>query len=45
MLEAAYETPEQVVEFSSHLDVKLRARSLSKFKSGKLRRNVGVILE
>ncbi len=34
MLEAAHPRPEEVVEFSSHVDVKQRARSLLRFKSG-----------
>lgn len=34
MLEAAHPRPEEVVEFSSHVDVKKRAQSLMRFKSG-----------
>ena len=34
MLEAAHARPEEVVEFSSHVDVKQRGRALLRFKSG-----------
>ena len=34
MLEASHERPEEVIEFSSHVDVKQRARALQRFKTG-----------